>query len=147
MTRTLEHEAEGLEHQFMRNHVHIMHGTARFLDQHRVEVTADTGDTHLLRGSRIVIAVGTRPYRPDNVPFDGTKAVDSDGIITLQKLPNSLAVVGVEYATIFSALDVRVTLIEPRDSFLDFVDRELMGEFIHQLRDRGVSFRLGDAVE
>ncbi len=152
MTKTLEHEVEGLEHQFMRNHVHIMHGAARFLDPHRVEVASDTGETHLVRGSRIVIAVGTRPHRPDNVPFDGIKVVDSDGIITLQKLPNSLAVIGagvigVEYATIFSALDVRVTLIEPRDTFLDFVDRELMGEFVHQLRDRGVSFRLGDAVE
>ena len=152
MIKTLEHEVEGLEHQFMRNHVHIMHGTARFLDPYRIEVAADTGETHLLRGSRIVIAVGTRPHRPDNVPFDGDKVVDSDGIITLQKLPNSLAVIGagvigVEYATIFSALDVRVTLIEPRDTFLDFVDRELMGEFVHQLRDRGVSFRLGDAVE
>ena len=152
MTKTLEHEVEGLEHQFMRNHVQIMHGTARFLDPHRIEVTAEAGEIHLLRGSRIVIAVGTRPHRPDNVPFDGNKVVDSDGIITLQKLPNSLAVIGagvigVEYATIFSALDVRVTLIEPRDTFLDFVDRELMGEFIHQLRDRGVSFRLGDAVE
>ncbi len=152
MTKTLEHEVEGLEHQFMRNHVNIMQGNARFLDPHRVEVTADGGETHLVRGSRIVIAVGTRPHRPDNVPFDGVKVVDSDGIINLQKLPNSLAVIGagvigVEYATIFSALDVRVTLIEPRDTFLDFVDRELMGEFVHQLRDRGVSFRLGDAVE
>jgi NAD(P) transhydrogenase len=152
MTKTLDHEVEGLEHQFMRNHVHIMHGAARFLDPHRIEITADAGETHVVRASRILIAVGTRPHRPDDVPFDGTKVVDSDGIINLQKLPNSLAVIGagvigVEYATIFSALDVRVTLIEPRETFLDFVDRELLGEFIHQLRDRGVSFRLGDAVE
>jgi len=99
-----------------------------------------------------VIAVGTRPHRPDTVPFNGTTVVDSDGIIDLKKLPNSLAVIGagvigVEYATIFSALDVRVTLIEPRETFLDFIDRELLAEFVHQLRDRGVTFRLGDPVE
>ena len=47
--------------------------------------------------------------------------------------------IGVEYATIFRALDVPVTLIEPRDSILDFVDREIVDDFIHQLRDRGMT--------
>jgi NAD(P) transhydrogenase len=152
LTKTLDHEVEGLKHQFMRNHVQMMQGLARFLDPHTLEVTVDAGETHEVRGSRIVIAVGTRPHRPDNVPFNGTTVVDSDGMINLTRLPNSLAVIGagvigVEYATIFSALDVRVTLIEPRETFLDFVDRELMSEFVYQLRDRGVSFRMGDKVE
>ena len=152
LTKTLDHEVEGLKHQFVRNHVHMLHGAARFLDSHLLEVTIEAGEMVVLRGERIVIAVGTNPHRPENIPFDGRTVVDSDGIIDLQKLPNSLAVIGagvigVEYATIFSALDVRVTLIEPRESFLDFIDRELLGEFIHQLRDRGVTFRLGDPVE
>ncbi len=152
LTKTLDHEVEGLKHQFMRNRVQMMQGEARFVDQHVLEVTEDSGDIHQVRGSRIVIAVGTRPHRPDNVPFNGVTVVDSDGMTRLGRLPNSLAVIGagvigVEYATIFSALDVRVTLIEPRDTFLDFVDRELMSEFVYQLRDRGVSFRLGDKVQ
>ena len=152
LTKTLDHEVEGLKHQFIRNHVHMMHGAACFIDSHSLEVTLDAGETQIVRGQRIVIAVGTRPHRPDTVPFNGTTVVDSDGIIDLKKLPNSLAVIGagvigVEYATIFSALDVRVTLIEPRETFLDFIDRELLAEFVHQLRDRGVTFRLGDPVE
>ncbi len=66
-------------------------------------------------------------------------------------MPRSLAVIGagvigIEYATIFSALDVAVTLIEPRDTFLDFVDREIIAEFTHQLRDRGMAIRLGSKV-
>jgi NAD(P) transhydrogenase len=66
-------------------------------------------------------------------------------------VPRSLTVIGagvigIEYATILSALDVAVTLIEPRDTFLDFVDREIIAEFTHQLRDRGVSIRLGAKV-
>jgi NAD(P) transhydrogenase len=66
-------------------------------------------------------------------------------------VPRSLTVVGagvigIEYATIFSALDVQVTVIEPRASFLDFIDREIIDEFVHQLRDRGVIFRLGAPV-
>jgi NAD(P) transhydrogenase len=76
---------------------------------------------------------------------------DSDEIIDLPKLPRSLAVIGagvigVEYATIFSALDVAVTLIEPRPTFLDFIDKELIDEFMHELRDRNVALRLGSAV-
>ena len=55
-------------------------------------------------------------------------------------------VIGVEYATIFSALDVAVTLIEPRPTFLDFIDKELIDEFMHELRDRNVALRLGSAV-
>ena len=55
--------------------------------------------------------------------------------------------IGVEYATIFSALDVAVSLVESRDSFLDFIDQEVMEEFVHQLRDRGTTIRLGAPVE
>jgi len=66
-------------------------------------------------------------------------------------LPRSLTVIGagvigVEYATIFSALDVAVTLIEPRETFLDFIDKELIEEFVHDLRDRNVGLRLGSPV-
>ena len=76
---------------------------------------------------------------------------DSDEIIDLPKLPRSLTVIGagvigIEYATIFSALDVAVTLIEPRPTFLDFIDKELIDEFMHELRDRNVALRLGSAV-
>jgi NAD(P) transhydrogenase len=77
--------------------------------------------------------------------------LDSDEIVELPKLPRSLAVIGagvigVEYATIFSALDVPVTLIEPRPTFLDFIDKELIDEFVHELRDRNVALRLGSKV-
>jgi NAD(P) transhydrogenase len=86
------------------------------------------------------------------VPFNGTSVLDSDEIVDLKKLPRSLAVVGagvigVEYATIFSALDVAVTLIETRQSFLDFIDRELIEELVHEMRDRKLQMRMGSAVE
>ena len=76
---------------------------------------------------------------------------DSDEIIELPKLPRSLTVIGGgviggEYATIFNALDVAVTLIDGREEILDFVDRELIEEFVHDLRDRNLSLRLGSAV-
>jgi NAD(P) transhydrogenase len=145
---TLDHEIEVLEHQFARNGVRTFGGVARFLDPHKIAVTTGTGEEVIFYGEKIVIAVGTAPFRPAHIPFNDTNIVDSDSLIAEPRVPRSLTVIGagvigLEYATIFSALDVPVTLIEPRESFLEFIDREIIEEFIHQLRDRGMSIRLG----
>src|ERR1700744_2253365 len=151
LQKTLDHEVEVLEHQFSRNTVKTACGEARFVGPNQIEITAETGEVKIVSASYILIACGTRPFRPEYVPFDGASVFDSDEIIDLPKLPRSLAVIGagvigVEYATIFSALDVPVTLIEPRPTFLDFIDKELIDEFIHELRDRNVALRLGAKV-
>ena len=99
---TLNHEVDVLEHQFARNGVKTMSGAARFVDTHRVEVTLATGDTCMVESARFLIAVGTRPYRPTNIPFNGTNVLDSD---------------------------------------------ELIEDFLHQLRDRGMTIRMGSKVE
>ncbi|QFR34795.1 Si-specific NAD(P)(+) transhydrogenase [Ancylobacter sp. TS-1] len=149
--KTLDHEVDVLEHQFARNGVKTARGEARFLDAHTIEITGEAGEVEKVSGAHVLIAVGTRPFRPDYVPFNGMSVFDSDEIVDLPKLPRSLAVIGagvigVEYASIFSALDVAVTLIEPRNSFLDFIDRELIEEFTHELRDRNVGLRFGSKV-
>jgi NAD(P) transhydrogenase len=149
---TLDHEVEVLEHQFARNNVACMAGAARFLGPHAIEVTSEAGEVRHVHGDKIIVAVGTAPFRPPYIPFDGETILDADEILELKRLPRSLAVIGasvigVEYATIFSALDVKVTLIEPGDSLLGFVDRELVDEFIHDLRDRGLSLRFNSKVK
>ncbi len=143
---TLDHEVEVLEHQFARNNVTWTAGAARFLGANAIEVTGESGEVRHYHGDRIILAVGTHPYRPAHIPFDGESIVDADEILDLKRLPRSIvvigaSVIGIEYATIFSALDVKVTVIEPGDSLLGFVDRELVDEFVHDLRDRGVSLR------
>ncbi len=150
--KTLDHEVEVLEHQFGRNGVHVLNGDGRFVDPHTIAVTGTDGEVRNVIGDTILIAVGTQPFRPDYVPFDGRTVFDGDELIDLPRLPRSLTVVGagvigVEYATIFSALDVAVTVIEPRETILDFIDREIVAEFIHELRDRNVGLRLGSPVE
>ena len=155
LNKTLDYECEVLEHQFARNGVNTMAGSARFLEPHVIEVTPPVGDPVKLHADKIVIAVGTKPYRPPNVPFDDKAVVDSDSLVTEPRVPRSLTVIGagvigLEYATIFSALDVPVTIVEPRPNFLEFIDREIIDEFVHELRKRGVTFRLGcklDRVE
>ena len=152
MKKTLTYEVDVLEHQFNRNGVKTMHGEARFADSHKIEVTSPQGEISIVEGSRILIAVGTRPHRAPNIPFNGTSVLDSDEIIAIDRLPRSLTVIGagvigVEYATIFSALDVAVTLIDPQTSFLTFVDHELIEDLTFQMRDQGMTLRLGAKVE
>ncbi|MET0362747.1 MAG: Si-specific NAD(P)(+) transhydrogenase [Sphingobium sp.] len=151
LNKTLEHEVDVLEHQFQRNGVHTLSGFGRFTDSSHLTVTAPDGSELLIEGERFLIAVGTLPFRPDDIPFDDVDVMDSDEVVEVPRLPRSLTVVGagvigLEYATIFSALDVAVTVVEPRATFLDFIDREIIDEFVHQLRDRGVAFRLGSPV-
>ncbi len=148
LAKTLDYECDVLEHQFARNGVQTLAGTARFLDPHRIEITSPQDDPATITADKIVIAVGTRPYRPANVPFDDHAIVDSDSLVGEPRVPRSLCVIGagvigLEYATIFSALDVPVTIVEPRPNFLEFIDREIIDEFVHELRKRGVTFRLG----
>ncbi|MDB5474363.1 MAG: Si-specific transhydrogenase [Devosia sp.] len=149
---TLNHEIEVLEHQFARNGVRTFGGMAKFLDANRVCVTAPDGDETVFGFDHAVIAVGTTPYRPANIPFNDHSVVDSDSLVSEPRVPRSLTVVGagvigIEYATIFSALDVPVTIIEPKDTILDFIDREIIEEFTHDLRQRGMTIRLGAKVE
>ena len=148
LTKTLDYECDVLEHQFARNGVQTLCGQARFTDPHTIAVAASDGDVTIVTAAKFVIAVGTKPYRPANIPFDDHAIVDSDSLVAEPRVPRSLTVVGagvigLEYATIFSALDVPVTIIEPKANFLEFIDREIIDEFVHELRKRGVNFRLG----
>ena len=148
---TLTHEIEVLEHQFQRNGVRTMAGLARFVDPHRLSVSCASGEERIVSFERVLIAVGTTPFHPASIPFNGVNILDSDDVIATPRVPRSLTVIGagvigIEYATIFSALDVPVTLIEPRSTFLDFIDREIIDDFVHQLRDRGMTIRLGSSV-
>lgn len=145
---TLEHEVQTLEHQFARNRVATLRGHARFIDPHTVSVQKPDGEEIRLSAPRFLIAVGSKPFRPSEIPFDGEAVIDSDEILNLKTLPRTLTVIGagvigLEYATIFSALDIQVTLIDSRASVLEFVDRETIEELIHDLRQRGMILRLG----
>ncbi len=152
LQKTLDHEVEVLQHQFMRNTVRSLRAAARFVSQDRVSLEAESGEHSEATFDHALISVGTRPHRPDNIPFDRKRVFDSDEMLELDRLPRSLTVIGagvigVEYATIFSALDVPVTLVEPRPTILDFIDKEIVDDFIHQMRDRGMVVRLGTAVK
>ncbi len=148
LCKTLAHEVEILEHQFCRNRVAFHTGTARLIGPNEAEVTHPNEHPIEVHFKKALISVGTTPHRPDDIPFDGEKILDSDEILELNEIPRSLTVIGagvigVEYASIFNALDVHVTLVEPRQTILPFIDVDIVTELIGELRDRGVDMRLG----
>ncbi|MGI9291839.1 MAG: FAD-dependent oxidoreductase, partial [Gammaproteobacteria bacterium] len=151
LNMTLQSEVDILEDHLVRNGVDIFQGLGRFLSETEVEVKTLLGDTSVITADRIIIAVGTKTFRPDYVPFDGKAVIDSDEVTRMQKLPRSMTVigagvVGVEYATIFSTLDINVTLVEPRDTMLDFIDHEVLMHFRHDIVDQGLRLQFGQKV-
>ncbi len=144
-------EVEVIERQLRRNDVTLIPGAASFVDPHTVVVHAEGGWRHV-SAANIVIAIGTQPAPTPGVKSDGEVILDTDDVVLLKHLPRSMAVVGagvigIEYTSIFAALGVAVTLIEKRDHPLEFLDREIVDELIHQMRNRNVTFRFGETVE
>ncbi|MBY3484854.1 Si-specific NAD(P)(+) transhydrogenase [Rhizobium laguerreae] len=149
---TLNHEVEVLEHQFARNRVQHIRGKASFIDASTLQVIKDDGETAQVTAASVLLAVGTKPFRPDYMPFDGKTVLDSDELLDIQDLPRSMVVIGagvigIEYATIFSALDTAVTVIDPKATMLDFIDKEIIEDFTYQLRDRNMKLLLGQKAD
>jgi len=133
-----------MRHRFYtRNRVDIYHGRARLGGLHSVEVLSSSGDVTHLQAEHIVIATGSRPYRPPAVNFDSPFIVDSDTVLDLERTPRRVTiygagVIGCEYASIFANLDVKVNLINTRDRLLSFLDDEITDDLSNHLRDQGV---------
>ncbi|MGO7586355.1 Si-specific NAD(P)(+) transhydrogenase [Rhizobium ruizarguesonis] len=149
---TLNHEVEVLEHQFARNRVQHIRGKASFIDASTLQVIKDDGETTQVTAASVLLAVGTKPFRPDYIPFDSKTVLDSDELLDIQDLPRSMVVIGagvigIEYATIFSALDTAVTVIDPKATMLDFIDKEIIEDFTYQLRDRNMKLLLGQKAD
>ncbi len=147
----MRREVEVVVDQMRRNDVTLFHGDAVFSDPHTLTVTTEDG-ARSVTATNILIAVGTVPALADGVTFDGEIILSSDDVPRLKRLPRHMAVVGggiigVEYASMFAALDVNVTVIDKRTRLLEFLDAEIVEELIHQMRNRHVTFRLGEAVE
>ncbi len=151
IAKTFDYEVSVLEHQFARNGVQTVNGRGHFASPNQIAVVREVGDSRveeMVEADKVLISVGTKPFRPDHIPFNQTNVLDSDSFILQPRMPRSLTVVGagvigLEYATIFSALDIPVTLIEPRERLLEFMDSEIVDHLVHSMRERGITLRLG----
>jgi NAD(P) transhydrogenase len=145
-------EIDVVRAQLMRNKIDLYTGHGRFKDPHTVVVENDNDAEHTtVSADHIVIATGTKPARPDGIEFDEERVLDSDGILGLKKVPSSMVVVGagvigIEYASIFAALGTKVTVVEKRETMLDFCDTEIVEALRFHLRESAVTFRFGEEV-
>jgi NAD(P) transhydrogenase len=145
-------EVDVIRSQLARNRIRLLTGTGVFADEHTVRVVEDAaGRDTKVTAEKIIIAAGTRPARPAAVEFDERTIIDSDGIINLENIPQSLVVVGagvigIEYASMFAALGTKVTVVERRERMLEFCDLEIIEALKYHLRDLAVTFRFSEAV-
>ncbi len=139
-------------HQMLRNGIKIIEADASFIDPHRLSLCkVGGGPATEISAANVVIAVGTATTKDSNIAFDGAHIFTSDDILELKTLPKSLVVVGagvigIEYATIFATLGVRVIVIDKRTRLLPFVDEEVIDTLAHLMRQERVTLRLGEEV-
>ena len=148
----IRHEIDVTRHQLMRNRVEVLSAQAAFGDPHTVRLAyVDGRNQRDVTATHIIVATGTFSTRDPHIPFDGQHIFISDDILRLERLPRTLAVVGAgvigcEYASLFAALGVRVTLIDKRTRLLSFVDAEIIDALAYHLRQNRVTLRLGEEV-
>ncbi len=143
-------ERDVVKAQLQRNGVTLLGGAARFDSPHDVLVDDDVNLLHL-RADHVVVAVGSTPGLPPGLEVDHHTVLTSDDILSLPRLPRTMTVVGagiigVEYATMFAALGVEVTLMDKRAELLDMVDREIVDALTYHARELGMTLRLGEEV-
>ncbi|HQR39090.1 MAG TPA: Si-specific NAD(P)(+) transhydrogenase [Blastocatellia bacterium] len=137
--------------QLSRNGIDVLTGKASFTDPHTLLIESSRGQT-TIEADNIVIAAGTRPAVSATVPLNQRTIVNSDQIFLLESVPKTLIVVGggvigVEYASMFAVLGVRVILIEKRPRLLEFADQEIVEALCYHLRDNRVTLRLNEEVD
>ncbi len=148
----IRHEIDVTRHQLLRNRIELLAAEASFIDPHTISLEyVDGHGQRTVSAEHIVIASGTAATRPSHLTFDGQRIFSSDEILQLKRIPRTLAVVGAgvigcEYACIFAALGVRVTLIEKRSRLLGFIDDEIVDTLVFQLRQERVTLRTGEEV-
>jgi NAD(P) transhydrogenase len=134
-----------------RHDVELLRGEARLGPDRSVIVSAPDGSERTLRADVILIATGSRPFRPSDVPFDDPDVHDSEDIIDLDGIPESLVVVGggpvgCEYASVFTALGVEVTLLDLADRLVPFMDAEISTALAETFTDMGMRIVLGQGM-
>ncbi len=136
---------------YERNRIDLLHGHARFLDAHAIEVRASTEATRLTADA-FIIASGSHPFRPRDIDFNHPRIFDSDTILSMTTTPRSIliygaGVIGCEYASIFRNMGCKVDLVDTRSQLLSFLDDEIAHALSYHLRDQGVMIRHNEEYE
>jgi NAD(P) transhydrogenase len=141
-----QQEHDRIESSIDLHGIDVHHGLGRIVDAHTVAVTHDDGSVTTLRGKYILIATGSSPLRPKHIPFDHPNVVDADGVLALDRIPESMIIVGAgvigcEYASIFAEMKVKVTVIHTQRDVLPFLDTECRDHLVESMKEQGVDFQ------
>jgi len=138
--------------QLRRNGISLYHGRARFLNDRTVEMQSVDGARQQFTAGHFIIATGSRPRNPADIPVDHEHILDSDSLLSMIYLPHSLAiigggVIGCEYVSIFALLGVQVTLIDRATALLQFMDQELVAQFVTSFEQHGGQYLGGQTIQ
>ena len=147
----VEQERSNVRKNIAAHHIDLFSGEGKFEDAHTLLVRRPEGNSVRLTGEVCLIATGSRPHRPAEIPFDDKLIFDSDTILEMDRIPASLVVVGggvigCEYASIFAALGVKVVLVDGRERLLHFLDAEISDRLRERLVGLGVQFFLQERL-
>ncbi|MBL1351815.1 MAG: Si-specific NAD(P)(+) transhydrogenase [Zetaproteobacteria bacterium] len=129
--------------QLMRNGVTLIPGEASFLDEHTLQVLSPNGQTVSLHADHLILATGSRPRRPEDVPFDKKRVLDSTSILHMERLPQTLTILGggviaCEFATIYASLGVEVTVVDSHVKVLSFLCEDISENLSDCMRNMGI---------
>lgn len=146
-----ENERARVDENLRRHRVSVLLGTASFVDPHTVALKPDRCAEVRIQGDVILVATGSYPYRPPNFPFYDPRVYDSDTILNLHEIPQSMLVVGggvigCEYACMFAALGVSVSVVEKRPRLIESLDAEISLALQNRMEAMGIQLHLADGV-
>ena len=152
LDKVLQAHQRFIDQYLVDNNIHHHHGRAKLLSPTEVQLDTVKRERLLFTCENIIIATGSRPRNPPNIPIDHEHILDSDSILSMLYLPRSLAVIGggvigSEYASIFSMLGVDVTLIDKAPRPLMFMESELTDGFLRHFKYYGGKYMGEQMVE
>jgi NAD(P) transhydrogenase len=150
--RVVENQESLLLNRLMAAGVTLLPGEASFHDPHTLKLRRNGGGEEHLSAGVIILATGSRPRRPADVPFDRERVLDSSSLLGLRRLPERLLVVGggviaCEFATMFAPLGVQVQLVDSHAHLLAYLDEDIQHLLAQQMLDMGIRLHLRTRVE
>lgn len=142
---------EGIEGLFRRHQVESLHGSAVFIDSHRLRVTSKEGSPQEIEADYILIATGSESIALPGIPFQGSQVVSSTGALSLASVPERLVVIGagvigVELASVYQRLGSQVIILEMLDHICPALDDSLSKQLLKILQNQGMEFHLSSKV-
>jgi NAD(P) transhydrogenase len=149
--RIIKQQESALLSRLLKHGISIIPGEACFENSHTLAVKNRAGVTEYIKAEIIILATGSRPRRPGEIPFDKSRVLDSSSILKLKKLPERLIVIGggviaCEFATLFAPLGVKVSIIDSHQQLLAYLDQDIISNLTEQMQQMGIRVHLQTRV-